>query len=134
VSGVARSDRAALVCCLAVFAALGAGCDVAYPEVVVSNYWGAHVLVRNPAFNGCVWNVTLAFGESTAPGRCLPGSDHVHFQKLDLDQEVSDQGVPVWFNYQTTSVKSVGYGSFHAFDVERDDVEQDFSVPGPYGH
>ncbi|HET6438581.1 MAG TPA: hypothetical protein VFG59_11000 [Anaeromyxobacter sp.] len=130
----ARGGRAAFACFLAACAALWTSCDVAYPEVVVSNYWGAHVLIRSPSFNGCVWNVTLAFGESTAPGQCLPGSDHVHFQKLDLDEEASDQGVPVWFNYETISVKSVGYGTFHEFDVESNDVEQDFSVPGPYGH
>jgi hypothetical protein len=110
------------------------GCDLAYPEVVVTNRISAHVLVRNPSFNGCVWNVTLAYGDSTSPGRCLRGSDHVHFQKLDLDQEASDPAALVWFNYQTISIESVGYGSSHTFEVTADDMEQDFSVPGPYGH
>jgi len=124
---------------LALGAALALGlaamsCDLVYPEIVVENQTASHVLLRNPSFNGCVWNVVLAYGESTSSGRCLPGSDHVHFQKLDLDQAAADTGAPTWFNYQTTSVKHVGYGSFHIFEVELGDMEQDFSIPGPYGH
>jgi len=41
---------------------------------------------------------------------------------------------PLWFNYQTISVKDVGYGEFYRFVITPDDMEQDFSVPGPYGH
>ena len=42
--------------------------------------------------------------------------------------------LPFWFNYQTHSVKHVGYGEFHRFVITLDDFEQDFSIPGPYGH
>jgi len=131
---VARGIRTALAIGLVLGVVSASGCDMVYPQVVVTNEISAHVLIRDPSFNGCVWNVTLAYGDVTAPDRCLPGTDHVHFQKLDLDQEASAAGTPVWFNYQTISVKSAGYGSFHTFEVTSDDLEQDFSVPGPYGH
>jgi len=134
VLGVGHGVRAALLAGFAAGSVTLGGCDLEYPEVVVTNRISAHVLMRNPSFNGCVWNVTLAYGDSTPPGHCLRGSDHVHFQKLDLDQEASEPDAPVWFNYQTASVKSVGYGSAHRFEVTSDDMEQDFSVPGPYGH
>ena len=140
------------------------GCDLAYPEVAVVNRTADPVLLKNPAFNGCVWNVVLANGEATSPGRCLPGEDHVHFQKLDAAEYCQEQAtdgtlpgvcpcdggvrssrdggiqeglvnaVPTWFNYQTVSVKTVGYGHFYLFEIALDDMEQDFSVPGPYGH
>jgi hypothetical protein len=42
--------------------------------------------------------------------------------------------LPFWFNYQTQSVKHARYGEFHRFVITLDDFEQDFSVPGPYGH
>jgi hypothetical protein len=42
--------------------------------------------------------------------------------------------LPLWFNYQTQSVKHAGYGEFHRFVISLNDFEQDFSVPGPYGH
>jgi hypothetical protein len=42
--------------------------------------------------------------------------------------------VPIWFNYQTISTKHVDYGEFRIFTITLDDIEQDFSVPGPYGH
>jgi len=119
--------RAALIAalCLAL-----AACDLAYPEVVVENRIGEAVLLRSPSFNGCAWSTVLGDGEATAPGWCLPGSDHVHFQKLG----VTDGGTPTWFNYQTISTRRVGYGDFGVFEITSDDLEQDFSIPGPYGH
>jgi hypothetical protein len=137
------------------------GCDLAYPEVVVVNRTAAPIQLRNLAFSGCVWDRVLGYGEATSPGRCLPGDDRVHFEKLDTaaycreqaedgtidglcpcDGGVPDGGddagttnpVPTWFNYQTVTVHRVGYGEFHVFEVTVDDMEQDFSVPGPYGH
>jgi len=154
------------------------GCDFGYPEVVIVNRTAEHVLIKNPSFNGCVWNVVLAFDDTTPPGRCLPGKDQVHFQKLDVTaycteqacgdggftfseceedraSEISDAAVsdtwtdadaddavdaevsvdaPTWFNYQTLSTKRVTYGDFRVFEITLDDIEQDFSVPGPYGH
>jgi len=120
------------------------GCDLAYPEVVIVNRTSEGLLVRNPSFNGCVWNAVLACGQATTPDRCLPGADRVHFQKLDVAAyavaadggAASDGGLapPTWFNYQTVSVKRVDYGDFRVFEITRGDMEQDFSVPGPYGH
>jgi hypothetical protein len=141
-----------------------AACDLEYPEVVVVNNTAARILVKNPSFNGCVWNTVLAYGEATSPGRCLPGGDRVHFQKLDVEEycraqaedgtipslcscgggstaapaNIVDAGLtsaePTWFNYQTVSAMRAGYGDFHRFEITLDDMEQDFSIPGPYGH
>ena len=141
------------------------GCDLEYPEVVVVNQTKDQILVKNPSFNGCVWSTVLAYGAATSPGRCLPGDDHVHFQKFDaaeycqaqaadgtlagicrcdggVIEAAPDSGidpglvntVPTWFNYQTISTKHVDYGEFRIFEITLDDMEQDFSVPGPYGH
>lgn len=140
------------------------GCDVRYPEIVVVNRTGEQILLKNVSFNGWVSVKVLALDEATSPGRCLPGEDRIHFQKLDVEAYCIEQieegtidgaclcepgpdpdpdgGVdpgltnaePNWFNYQTVSVKSVGYGDFHRFEITLDDMEQDFSVPGPYGH
>ena len=139
------------------------GCDYAYPEVVVVNELEDSVLVRNISFNGCKWDEMLAHEDATAPGRCLTGRDQVHFQKFDAAQycrtQVEDDNLPglcfcdaedapptdphdlglvsqspLWFNYQTISQHEVEYGSFHRFVLRPDDLEQDFSVPGPYGH
>jgi len=138
-------------------------CDLFYPEVVVVNKTDEHILLRNASFNGCRWNTVLAYEESTFPGRCLPGKDRVHFEKFDpkaycLEQvddgtiadlcfcdeqdqpegDPMDPGLineePMWFNYQTLTVKRVDYDEFHVFEILLDDMEQDFSVPGPYGH
>ncbi|MFH1434169.1 MAG: hypothetical protein ABIJ56_00495 [Pseudomonadota bacterium] len=140
-----------------------ASCDLASPEVVVVNMTDGHVLLRNVSFNGCRWNAVLAYEESTSPGRCLTGDDRVHFEKFDArtycGEQVDDGTIdelcfcgeedrpaddpmdpglineePTWFNYQTLSVKRVDYGEFHVFEITLDDMEQDFSVPGPYGH
>lgn len=143
---------------------LSGGCDFVYPEVVVVNRTNEHVLIKNVSFNGCVWDQVLAFEDATSPGRCLPGEDRVHFQKFDVEaycQEQAEDGTldgvcacepdadpdpdggidpglineePNWFNYQTVSIKRVDYGDFHLFEITTDDMEQDFSVPGPYGH
>jgi hypothetical protein len=148
----------------AIAAALGTGCDLDYPEVAVVNRTQDPVLLKNPSFNGCVWNTVLVNGAATSPGRCLPGDDHVHFQKLDAAKYCAEQAedgtlpgvclcdggvassrdggiqegltnaVPTWFNYQTVTVKHTSYGHFYLFEITLDDMEQDFSVPGPYGH
>lgn len=41
---------------------------------------------------------------------------------------------PTWFNYQTVSTRRVDYGDLIVIEITLDDMEQDFSVPGPYGH
>jgi hypothetical protein len=140
--------RVAALAALAVLV-LGA-CDDLYPEVVVVNRIGERVLVKNASFSGCAWDQVLAYGDATAPGRCLPGEDRVHFQRLDLasywaEQEEDaavdggiDDGLtdetPNWFNYQTVSVHHAEHGDFLLVELTTGDMEQDFSVPGPYGH
>ncbi len=118
-------------------AALGAlaiaGCDNAYPEVVVINNTGESVQLRDVSFNGCLWTEVLAYGEATSPQRCPPGTDRVHFKKLDA-AKYGGQGAPLWFNYQTTSEHSADYGDFQRIEISPSDMEQDFSIPGPYGH
>lgn len=113
-----------------------AGCDIAYPEVAITNRTEPQIQLRNPSFSGCVWKQVLGYGETTTVASCLPGTDRVHFKKLDVSAYRPDQAdaVPIWFNYQTVSVKRVDYGEFRVFEVTADDLEQDFSIPGPYGH
>ncbi|MBI5536958.1 MAG: hypothetical protein HY898_29830 [Deltaproteobacteria bacterium] len=139
------------------------GCDSAYPEVVVVNETDERIMLRELSFNGCLWTGVLAYGESTSPQRCPPGSDRVHFKKLDaakycqeqaeagtidgkglcesgalLPGTPSDSGptenVPRWFSYQTISEHAVSYGDFRRIEVTLTDMEQDFATPGPYGH
>mgnify|MGYP005806496087 CR=1 FL=1 len=159
-----RLNRLLLIASWLLLTFLHASCDFAYPEVAVVNRTNEHVLIKNLSFNGCVWDQVLAFEDATSPGRCLPGEDRVHFQKFDVEaycQEQAEDGTldgvcpcepdadpdpgdgidpglineePNWFNYQTVSVKRVDYGDFHLFEITTDDMEQDFSVPGPYGH
>jgi hypothetical protein len=139
-----------------------AGCDLAYPEVVIVNRTADTMLLKNPSFSGCLWSVVLANGDATSPRRCLPGGDHVHFQRFDAEAYCQDRIAdctlsraatcdggaaldagtdqeppstePTWFNYQTSSSKHVAYGNFYRFEITLDDMEQDFSIPGPYGH
>jgi len=134
------------------------GCELSYPEVVVINKTSPSVMIRNLSFNGCLWVQDLTYGQSTSPGRCLPGEDNIHFQKMDLTRyiQASDGGIilcsdggdssdggssdsgcldaPVWFNYQTITVMNAGYRDYLIFEITLEDMEQDFSVPGPYGH
>lgn len=91
------------------------------------------LLLRDVSFNGCLWTEALAYGEATEPQQCLPGSDRVHFKKLDLSK-YSGQAEPLWFNYQTICAYSAGYGDFQRIEIGPAGIEQDFSVPGPYGH
>lgn len=144
----------------ALLASLGLGaCDALYPEVIVVNKTATHIQLRNLSFNGCLWNVVLPFGAATAPGRCLPGEDRIHFQKFDARAWADDQAAgepsdvqktedgsaveaepdlaneePTWFNYQTVFTRRVNYGDLVVIEVTLADMEQDFSVPGPYGH
>lgn len=145
------------------FAALLASCGEVYPEVVVVNETHERLLLRNVSFNGCLWDGVLAYGESSPPQRCPPGAGRVHFKKLDVTRYCAERAelgvpdplcgggeqaeqatafpdsgespsVPLWFNYQTISEHEVGYGDFERIEIRADDLEQDFSTPGPYGH
>jgi hypothetical protein len=105
-------------------------CDLAYPEVAVRNETAEHYLVRNVSFNGCLWDAVLGYGEATSPGQCLPGADRVHFQRLDTRAD----GEPLWFAYQTVAEIEAEAGEFHLLEIRLGEIEQDFGVPGPYGH
>ncbi len=147
---------------LAAVLSVCSGCDELYPEVVVTNTIDEHILIRNISFNGCKWDETLAFEESSSPGRCLAGSDRIHFQRFNpktyCEEQVEDETIdglcfcneedkpaedpmdtglineePMWFNYQTLKTYDVS-GGFHLFELTLENMEQDFSVPGPYGH
>ena len=138
------------------------GCDMAYPEIAVVNKTGERILIKDISFNGCLWSTVLAYDETAAPQRCLPGKDRVHFKKLDIEAYCREQiendaldGLcacnnntvngndienetfieePNWFNYQTVSIKKAGYGDFQIFEITLDAIEQDFAASGPYGH
>ena len=114
---------------------LVAACDLAYPEIVVVNRTATTVLLKDLSFSGCAWSSTLGFGEATAPSRCLPGQDRVHFQKLDLaGVRPSQRGRSDLVSVPDDRAEEVAYGDFQRLEIELDDLEQDFSVPGPYGH
>ncbi len=161
ISPLAFVHRMLFLLLLASFA-FAAGCEEMYPEVVVTNTIDEHILIRNVSMNGCKWEDMLAYEDSTSPGRCLPGSDRIHFQKFDpktyCEEQVDDATIdglcfcneedrpeddpmdsglineePMWFNYQTKQTFDIE-GGFHLFELTLDDMEQDFSVPGPYGH
>jgi len=133
------------------------------PEVVVVNMTGERILIRGVSFDGCKWDQVLAYGEASFPQRCLPGSGRVHFKKFDIeaycrqqaqdgtadglclcdggkptDTPPMDDGLidetPLWFNYQSISIKRAEGPGFYRFEITLDDMEQDFGVPGPYGH
>jgi hypothetical protein len=134
-------------------------CDIFQPEVVIVNKTSEHVLIKNPCFNGCIWNTVLSYGQATSPRRCLNGPGTVHFQKFDAfeycrerqndgaidslcncenDRVLIDSGLvnttPFFYNYQTIStIDAVGNGCI-VIELKLDDMEQDFSVPGVYGH
>jgi hypothetical protein len=112
-----------------VLALLVAGCDLVDPEVVVVNLTSADLQLGDLSYSGCAWPTVLTYGEATSVGRCLPGDDRVHFKKLDLSA-----AIPLWFPYQTATAHRVDRGDFMIIEITLDDIEQDFSVPGPYGH
>lgn len=150
--------------CLALALATGVGCDLAYPEVIIVNRTTETMVLKDPSFSGCVWNLVLAHGDATSPKRCLPGDDRVHFQRLNAEAHCQDRvakgtlagacpcdggagpsrdgGIdaeppstqPTWFNYQTRSTHHAAYGQLYRLEITLDDMEQDFSIPGPYGH
>ena len=41
---------------------------------------------------------------------------------------------PLWFNYQTTYEVETSHGDFLRIVLHPDELEQDFSVAGAYGH
>lgn len=127
--------RAGGLALLAALAGAAGACDLAYPEVVVVNRIAIDVQVRDPSFNGCVFRGVLAYGEASPVLTCPAGEGRVHFQKLDVAEYAPDgTHPPYWFAYQTVSRRRTATGGFEIFELTADDLEQDFSVPGPYGH
>jgi hypothetical protein len=136
-----------------------AGCSLQQPEVVVVNRTAEQILVVDPSFNGTKWSGILRYGQATPPRRCMRGSDRVHFKKYDAawycrqqvehgmidslcmcdsawaspDTDLIDQ-TPLLFNYQTNREHDAEYGNFYVIEITVDDMDQDFSIPGPYGH
>ncbi len=157
-----RLLRVATAVAWVAFSSLLVSCGEVYPEVVVVNETHERVLLRDVSFNGCLWDEVLSCGESSRPQRCPPGAGRVHFKKLDVTRYCAERAelgvpdplcgggepaapatvsadeelpsVPLWFNYQTISEHAVGYGDFERIVIRADDLEQDFSTPGPYGH
>jgi len=133
-----------------------------YPEVIVVNETEEHILLTDISMNGCFWGSILAKGDGTAPGRCLPGTDHIHFKKFDSHSyclEQAEDGTidgiclsdpdaqpseemyeglkneePHWFFYRTFVRKTIERGQFYRFEIRLKEIEQDFDVVGPYGH
>jgi hypothetical protein len=151
------------VCILALAAAVAlslvVSCQMVDPEVVVVNNIAEDVMVRDPTFGGTVWNTVLRYGEATSPRRCLRGDFRVHFKKMSVHDYCRTQAkyrlidsicmcdsswishdtdiisaIPNWFNYRTVSSAEAGFGDFIIYELTGSDMEQDFSVPGPYGH
>lgn len=138
-------------------------CELVAPEVIVLSRLPPAMLVKDLSFSGCSWPGVLAAGEATSPQRCLVGEDRVHFKRLDVsaycrqrrqDPAVSlacasEQGwmavrdaglepgtdaVPLWFNYQTIAAHRVGLGELSRLELRLEELDQDFAVPGPFGH
>lgn len=150
-----RPGVAAGIACAPVLlaAAGGSGCEHAYPEVVIVNTTAAHIVLRDVSFNGCLWKGVLSYGEATAPQRCPPGADRVRFKRFDVAEYCSehaadpicagqgaagvpeeDGSAPMWFSYQTVTAHEVSYSDFERIEIRLTDMEQDFTVAGPYGH
>ncbi len=157
--GIFQARLLAIISGALVVAGTCSGCDLDNPEVVVVNMTEENILLKNISFRGALWEGVLEYGESSSVARCLPGMDRVHFQKLvvtkgceesaaeDADvqtgdlsfEEVVDESTalsmaPNWFNYQTVTVVEVHSGDYRVLEIRLDDMEQDFSTPGPYGH
>ena len=52
--------------------------------------------------------------------------------EVSPDTDIIDQD-SIWFNYKTISATDADRG-FFLIELTEDNMEQDFSVPGPYGH
>ncbi|MFA6032332.1 MAG: hypothetical protein WC889_05485 [Myxococcota bacterium] len=116
-----------------------AGCDVAYPAVVIENQLDPRIIISHISYNGCIWEQAIAYGETTTVQFCPSGEDRVHFKKFDAGAyagggQQSDTGAPLWYPYKTISVKRTKYGTFSKFTLTKADWEQDFDAPSPYGH
>ncbi len=145
---------------LAAYLLLGyLSCQFQDPEVIIINKTSPEIMLRNTSYNGIIWNTVLNFKDATSPRRCLTGKGHVHFQKMDVHDycrhqteyglldsvcwcdttaSIKDSDVigaePIWFNYRTISRQEAGFNDLIIFEITLDDIEQDFSISGPYGH
>jgi len=99
------------------------------PEIMIVNKTSENTLIVDPSYNGVRWFTTLKYGESTSPEFVLPGKGEIHFKKFNIVSQT-----PLLFNYKTISQYDVDRGEFLRIEITLEDMEQDFSVPGPYGH
>ena len=134
-------------------------CMFREPEVVIINRIAPEVLVRNPTINGTIWETVLKYDEASTVSACMAGSGNVHFQSIDfyyfcrehashsridsicmcdtswLSEDTAMFDIrPLWFNYQSISVNEIRNGDFLVIQLTLNDMEPDYSVPGPYGH
>ncbi len=135
------------------------GCDDLYPEVVVINSLGGSIMVKDISAGGCLYEGVLTYNNATSPMRCLPGEYSITFKKIDVekycktqteygnieglclcdggtpyaDTDIVSKG-PLWYNYKTMKSFIFKRGESYLIELKQDDIEQDFSVPGPYGH
>lgn len=135
------------------------GCTQLEPEIVIVNKIGEEFLIVDPSFNGAIWNTVLRYNQATSPQRCMPGKDNVHFKKYDAysycrkvtkynlidslcmcdsswvsnDTDIVD-AIPIFFNYKTKEIYEAVWTKFLVIEITKENMEQDFSVPGPYGH
>lgn len=134
-----------------------------YPEVVVVHALGERELVQQISYNGCLWPSVLAPGKATSPQRCVPGTGRVAFKRLDVGNYCRKQieqcafgdvcpcqqpdpsdtdspswskpnPKPLWFNYRTITTFHADYGDYLRVELVPEDLEQDYTIPGPYGH
>ncbi|MCX7726246.1 MAG: hypothetical protein N2053_05305 [Chitinispirillaceae bacterium] len=134
-------------------------CNYLEPEVVIVNRIAPEILLIDPSFNGAIWNTVLRYNQATSPQRCMPGEDNVHFKKFDAytycrrvtkyrlidslclcdslwiskDTNIID-ATPLFFNYKTKDTYEALRTKFLVIEITEENIEQDFSVPGPYGH
>jgi hypothetical protein len=110
---------------------------------MIVNNTSENTLIVNPSYNGVRWFVTLKYGESTSPEYALPGKGEVHFKRFNAHEYCSNidnsdtdivSQTPLFFNYKTITQYDINRGDFLKIEITSDNMEEDFSVPGPYGH
>lgn len=143
-----------------IFASLyAAGCDDIYPEVVIKNSLGESTIIKDISAGGCIYSEVLTYGNTTSPMRCLPGKQKITFKKMDIERYcltqteygnidglcLCDGGTPIldtdivskeplWYNYMSIKTFDLKRGESYFVELKAEEIEQDFSVPGPYGH
>ncbi len=130
-----------------------------YPEVVVINKLGPAFMMKDISAGGCIYEGVVGYEKATAPMHCLPGNFRVTFKRINLEKYcqtqteygnldglcLCDGGTPnadtdiiskepLWYNYMTRTEYRFERGESYIIEIPPDAVDQDFTVPGPYGH